>query len=87
MADSVTARTSSSQPARAASISMTSPWMSVESTSNTTSRFARRVRPSRSTATSSPTRAETSASAERSSASDSAVSCATETRSSRPVTG
>ena len=40
MAASVTRATSSSQPACAASISITSPWISVESTSITISRIA-----------------------------------------------
>ena len=41
------AATSSRQPASAASISMTSPWMRVESTSMTTSRLAAAVQPRR----------------------------------------
>ena len=44
MAASVTAATSSSRPACAASISMTSPWISVESTSRTIRRMPWRCR-------------------------------------------
>jgi hypothetical protein len=44
IAASVTAATAACAPARAASISMTSPWISVESTSKTMSRLARRDR-------------------------------------------
>ena len=87
MAASVISRTFGSTPACAPSISMTSPWISVESTSNTTSRFARRVMPARSTATSIPASYAASASTERSSASASGVSSLTETYSSSPVTG
>ena len=50
IAASVTARTSTPQPARSASISITSPCTRVESTSKTTSRLARRAIPTRSTA-------------------------------------
>ena len=46
MARSVMARTSSPHPHSSASSSMTSSWMSVESTSSTTRRWARRSRPS-----------------------------------------
>ena len=45
IACSVTSATSSSRPACAASISITSPWIRVESTSITISRLARRYRP------------------------------------------
>ncbi len=54
IAASVTAATSGPQPARSASISITSPCTRVESTSITTSRLARRCSPDRSTATSTP---------------------------------
>ena len=66
MADSVTLATSSAQPARSASRSMTSSWISVESTSITISRIARRCRPARCTATSTPLSPATWASACRS---------------------
>ena len=62
MAASVTARTSASAPARAASISITSPCTSVESTSKTISRLLRRASPARSTATSTPAARATSTS-------------------------
>ena len=54
MAAAVTFATSSTQPARAASRSITSSWMRVESTSITISRSARRCSPPRWTATSTP---------------------------------
>lgn len=66
MACSVTAATSASQPACAANSSMTSSWISVESTSMTTRRWARRCRPAETTATSTPIRAAAVASAVRS---------------------
>ena len=53
-------------PACAASSSITSPWISVESTSITTSRLARRCRPPRCTATSTCWSAASAASAARS---------------------
>ncbi len=54
MAASVTRATSSSHPAWAAIISITSPWISVESTSITISRTPRRCSDSRCTARSMP---------------------------------
>ena len=68
MAASVTLATSSAQPARAASRSITSSWMRVESTSITISRMARRCRPPRWTATSTPCSAAARARSARSAA-------------------
>ena len=82
IADSVTLATSSAHPARAASRSMTSSWIRVESTSITMSRIARRCRPPRCTATSTPLSAATCASAVRSGAGS-----APDTSSSMQVTG
>ena len=82
MADSVTLATSAAQPARSASRSMTSSWISVESTSITISRIARRYRPARCTATSTPLSAATWASESRSD-----PGSAPETSSSTQVTG
>jgi len=82
IADSVIFATSSAHPARAASRSMTSSWISVESTSITISRIARRCRPPRCTATSTPLSAATCASAARS-----GPGSAPETSSSMQVTG
>ena len=87
MARSVTARTSSSLPACAASISMTSPCTSVESTSKTTSRLERRLRPAPSTEMSTPCASERGASVSRSRASSAASRRAVDTWSSIPVTG
>ena len=69
-------------PVWSASISITSPVISVESTSNTISRFARRAMPTRSTAMSTPATAPTSTTADRSFSSSGAS-----TDSSSPVTG
>ena len=66
MARSVTSATSASQPAWAAIISMTSPWMSVESTSMTMSRIERRSRLAGCTAMSMPWVAASTASSGRS---------------------
>ncbi len=82
MASSVTRATSSRQPACAASSSMTSPWMRVESTSMTMRRLARRDRPVRCTATSTSCAAASAASSTRS-----ASGSAPETDSSMQVTG
>ncbi len=82
MADSVTLATSAAQPARSASRSMTSSWISVESTSITISRIARRYRPAGCTATSTPLSAATWASEFRS-----GPGSAPETSSSTQVTG
>ncbi len=82
MADSVTLATSAAQPARSASRSMTSSWISVESTSITISRIARRYRPARCTATSTPLSPATWASEVRRE-----PGSAPETSSSTQVTG
>jgi len=82
MVDSVTLATSSAQPARSASRSMTSTWISVESTSITISRIARRCSPARWTATSTPLSTATWASAFRR-----RPGSAPETSSSTQVTG
>ena len=66
IARSVTAATSASQPAWAAIISMTSPWMRVESTSMTMSRIERRSRLAGCTAMSMPWEAASAASSGRS---------------------
>ena len=66
MAASVTAATSASRPAWAASISMTSPWISVESTSSTTRRMPWRLRLAGWTAMSRPWTAASTESTERS---------------------
>ncbi|SKT82067.1 Uncharacterised protein [Mycobacteroides abscessus subsp. abscessus] len=86
MAASVMAATCSRAPARSASISMTSPWIRVESTSNTMSRLARRSRLLCSTAMSTGSSVATCAMAVCRSTSVSRF-CGTVTRSSRPVTG
>ena len=82
MAAAVTFATSSAQPARAASRSITSSWMRVESTSITISRIARRCRPPRWTATSMPC-----ATAARARSSRSTAGSAPETSISMQVTG
>ena len=87
IAASVTSRTSSSRPAYAASISMTSPWTRVESTSKTMRRLARCAMPTRWTATSTPARCEAPTSAWRSAASEGGDDPGVEMRSSSPVTG
>jgi len=82
MAAAVMSSTSASRPVCSASISITSPVISVESTSNTMSRLDLRASPARWTATSTPVLPATSATARRSSSSSGAV-----TVSSSPVTG
>ena len=82
MADSVTLATSAAQPARSASRSMTSSWIRVESTSITISRIARRSRPARWTATSTPLSTATWARVLRSD-----TGSAPDTSSSTQVTG
>ena len=84
IAASVMAATESRTPTRSASISMTSCWISVESTSNTISRLARRSSVVFSSATSTFSFVATPDSAVGNS---SACSTGTDTRSSRPVTG
>ncbi len=82
MVDSVILATCSAQPARAASRSIASPEISVESTSMTIRRIARRCRPPRWTATSTRCSAASMVSAERS-----ASGSAPDTSSSMQVTG
>ena len=82
MARSVTAATSGPRPACAAISSITSSWISVESTSIITSRRPRRARPAGETATSTPCAAATPASTCRSPATS-----APETSISTVVTG
>ncbi len=84
IAASVMAATASSAPARAASISMTSPWIRVESTSKTIRRLARRSRLYFSTAMSTLCSAATRA---RLVCNSPPTPGGTDTRSSRPVTG
>ena len=82
MAASVTRATSASCPAWAASISITSPWIRVESTSITINRTPRRCSDSRCTARSMPSRTASAVSTGRN------VSAgAPETCSSIAVTG
>ena len=87
MARSVTAATSASRPAWAASISMTSPVIKVESTSKQISRLERRCRPSRSMAMSICCAMANSASALRTGMPAPGLGSGSDTFSSRPVTG
>ena len=82
MAASVILAICAAQPARAASRSITSPAISVESTSMTTSRIARRCSPPRCTATSTPCWV-----ASRASSSRSGCGSAPDTSNSMQVTG
>ncbi len=82
MAAAVSSATASAQPASAARSSMASSWSSVESTSIMISRMARRCRPPRWTATSTPSSAASWASVARS-----MTGSAPETSNSMQVTG
>ena len=82
MAAAVSSATCGPQPASAASSSIASSWTSVESTSITTRRMARRCSPPRCTATSAPSRTDSWASTARS-----VTGSAPDTSNSMQVTG